>query len=98
MDGSLSRRILTQSGRDYIPHDALIDLGRINAGALDGLTDSNGAELRRTQIGEAALKFSDGRAAAGDDDYIVKRGHESSSREDFRVLIIDATHRRCVAP
>ena len=66
----------------------------IEAGALDRFAHDDGAELRRGEIGEAALKFSDWGAAAGDDDNIVKRGHESSSREDFAILIIDAARRR----
>ena len=86
-DGGLARRILAESGGDDVAHDALVDLRGIDAGALDGLANRDGAELRRAEIGEAALKFSDGGAAAGDDDNIVKRGHESSSREDFALSL-----------
>ena len=62
-DCSLARRILAESGGDDVAHDALIDLRRIDAGALDRFPYRNGAELRRAEIGKATLKFSDGRAA-----------------------------------
>jgi hypothetical protein len=93
----LARWILTESGRHDVTHDALVNLIGFDAGTLDGLANRDSAELRRTEIGEAALKFSDGCAAAGDDDNIVKRGHESSSHEDFATFIIDAPTQECVA-
>ncbi len=83
VDCGLPRGILTESSGDDVAHDAFVDLRRIDAGTSDSLADSDGAKLRSAEVGEAALKFSDGGAAAGNDDYIVKRGHESSSREDF---------------
>ena len=90
IDCGLSRRILPEPRRDDVAHDALVDLRSIDARALHSFAHNDGAKLRRGEIGEAALKFSHRRAAAGNDDNIVKRGHESSSREDFAVFIIDA--------
>ena len=89
-DRGLSRRILTESGGDDVTHNAFVNLLGIEVGALDGLANHDGAELRGAETGQAALKLSYRSATAGDDDYIVKRGHESSSREDFAFLIIDA--------
>jgi len=43
------------------------------------------------------LKFSYWGAAAGDDNNIVERGHESSSREGFALFIIDAQAQKYVA-
>ena len=60
IDCGLSRGILTESGGDDVAHDALVDLCGIDAGALHRLAHGDGAELRRAEIGEAALKFSDG--------------------------------------
>ena len=97
-DCGLPRGILTESGGDDVAHDALVNLRNLDTRALDGFAHRDGAELRSGEIGEAALKFSYGSAAAGDDDNIVKRGHESSSREDFAIFIIDARARECVAP
>ena len=90
IDCGLTRRILTESRGDDVAHDALVDERRIDARALDSLANDERAELRRSEIGEASLKFSYRSAAAGDDDNIVERGHESSSPRIFRVL-----HYRC---
>ena len=46
-------------------------------------------ELRRGEIRQTPLEFSHWNATAGDDDNIVERGHESSSREGFARFIID---------
>src|SRR5207245_4496033 len=78
-DGALPRRILPQSRRYDVAHDAFIHLGGIDAGALHRFAHDDRPELRSAEFGKTALKFSDGGAAAGDDDNIVKRGHESSS-------------------
>src|SRR5579859_293030 len=75
-DCGLARGILAESGGDDVAHDALVDLRGIDAGALDGFAHHDGSELRSPEIGEASLEFSNWSAAAGDDDDIVKRGHE----------------------
>ena len=53
-------RILTESRRDDVAHDALVDLLRIEVRPLHGFAHGDRAQLRRRQIVEAALKFSIG--------------------------------------
>jgi hypothetical protein len=83
-DCGLPRGILSESGGDDVAHDALVNLiGTSRSGALHRFAHHDSTQLRRAQIGETSLKFSYRRTAAGNNDNIVKRGHESSSREDF---------------
>ena len=58
---SLARRILSQPGGHHIAHDAFVHAVGIDAGAFDRFPHHDRAQLRRAEIGERALKFSDRR-------------------------------------
>ena len=75
-DGGLARWILTESSGDDVAHDALVNLLGIDVSAVDGFAHGDGAELRRGEIGETSLKFSDSSATARDDNNLVRCGHE----------------------
>ena len=46
----------------------MVDLLRLEAGALDGGLDDDGAEVGGGEVGVGALEPADGRAGAADDD------------------------------
>ena len=57
-------RILTQSGLDDVAEDGFINFVGVDACAADGFGDDFAAEFDGREAGQAALKFSDGRATA----------------------------------
>src|ERR1039458_9199200 len=57
---------------------------------LHCLAHHDRTQLRRTQIGETALKLSHCRTTTRNDDNIIESRHGSCSREDFATVIIDA--------
>ncbi len=67
LDRRLARRRLPLSGRQHAAEDRLVDRGRFDAGALDGGTDRDGAELARGERREVALKAAHGRTRCTDD-------------------------------
>src|SRR6516162_5051177 len=75
-DCGLTRGVLTEPRWEDVAHDALIDLLGIEGGALHGLAHNDCAELRRGEIGETALKFSDRSAASRNDDNLVETSHK----------------------
>ena len=64
----LPRRVLAVARLDDVAHDALVDRGRIDAGAPHRLAHDQRAELRRRELLQRAEKLSGGRADGGDDD------------------------------
>ena len=94
-DRGLSRRILTESSRNDVAHDAFVDLRGIDGGALHCFANDHGAELRRGKITETSLEFSDRDAATGDDDGIVESRHKMRLLRGFAGFIIDAAGEDC---
>ena len=68
---SLPRRVLPKPCADHVAHDALIDLLRIDVGALHGLAHYDRSQLRSCEIRQAPLKLSDWSPAPRNDDNIV---------------------------
>ena len=79
----LPRRILTDAGGDDVAHDALVHLLRLQIRPLDSLAHSDCADLRRRHVTQAALKFSDRRAASRDDYYTIRTGHNCAPTRSF---------------
>src|SRR5208282_5143389 len=71
----LPSRVLTESGRDDVAHDALVDLRRLQIRSLDGFAHCDRADLRSRHIAQTSLKFSDRRAASRDDHNSIRTGH-----------------------
>ncbi len=71
----LARGILAESGLNDVAHDDFVDLRGLDAGAAHGFGDGFGAELRRGERGESALKFADRGADGGEDDGFGDFGH-----------------------
>ena len=84
----LARRILAQPGRNDIAHNAFIHLLGINFGTLHSFAHRDSAQLRGAQIGERALKLTDGSAHTGDDYdiFIFKLRHNGSAPEGIATL------------
>lgn len=70
--GGLPGGVLSQAGGDNVAHDALVHLIQVlNAGALHGFADNDGAKLGGAEVGERALKLSNGCANTGDDHHVT---------------------------
>ena len=76
-DGGLTRRGLTEAGRQDAAHVDLLDLVGGDARALDGRLDRRGAQLGRLHAVERALETAHGRAGEGDDDDGIGHGRLS---------------------
>ena len=74
----LSRRILSEAGREDVAEDAFLDERRIDAGARDGFAHGNRAELGGLEAFQLAEKFSRRQASGADDD---GRSHVTSPRD-----------------
>ena len=64
----LAGRVLAEPGRDDVAHQALVDGGRLDAGAGDGFAHDQGAELRGGEALEGAQELAGRDADRGDDD------------------------------
>src|SRR5215469_7413645 len=67
-ESGLARGILAESGLHDVAQDGFIHLRGLEAGASNGFGDNFCAEFGSGESGEAALKFSDGRADDGKND------------------------------
>jgi hypothetical protein len=74
VDRSLTRWILSQTRGDDIAHDALVHLVGMESRAAQGFTHHQGTELHGRKTGQCTLKFSNGCAHSGDNDYIFHNG------------------------
>ena len=63
----LPRGVLSQTGADDVAHDALVDQGRIDAGATNRFGDDERAEIGRGEVLQRAEKFAGRRADRADD-------------------------------
>lgn len=63
----LTGRRLAEAGRQHAAHQRLVDLRGLQSGALERGGDGGGAQLRRGERGEFALKGRHRRAGGGDD-------------------------------
>ena len=84
-DRGLSRRILSQAGLHDVAENGFVNLMRIEAGAPDRFGDGFAAEFGCGESGEAALKFSDGRADGGQNDGSF-RAHDKPPEEKRTLL------------
>src|SRR5690606_24187987 len=76
LDRRLARRVLALPRGQDLAHDGLVDLRRLDLGALHRLFDRQRAELRGGQRRQAAVERADG-GARGAGDYDI--GHLRSS-------------------
>jgi hypothetical protein len=67
-DGGLARGSLALAGRKHAAHDGFVDGVGWDASAGDCGADGDGAEFRRSEVFEIALKRADGGAGRADDD------------------------------
>ena len=73
LQGSLTSDVLAQTGLDDAAHVDMVDLLRLNVGAVQSLLDDDGAQLSSGDIGEGAAELANGSTAgAGDDDLFHK--------------------------
>ncbi len=68
VERGLSGGILAVAGLNHVPHDALVDDRRIDAGAADGLTDDVRTEVGSAQIFQRPQEFTARRADGRNDD------------------------------
>src|SRR6185312_12406825 len=68
LDQGLARRRLADTALDHVAHDHFFDGLRIDAGAFDGGTNGDRAELRRGERRQAAEELTDRRAGRRYDD------------------------------
>src|SRR5204862_875197 len=67
-DGGLPRRRLARTRLEHLAHDHVLDLGRLEARALEARPDDDRAELGRLLRGERAAELPERSADCGDDD------------------------------
>src|SRR5438105_12012832 len=67
LERSVARGILADARLQNVPHDHFVYLFRRYPRTFQGLADGDGAELRRTELGESAEIFADWRARRGQD-------------------------------
>ena len=73
LQGSLTSDVLAQTGLDDAAHVDMVDLLRLDIGAVQSLLDDDGAQLSGGDIGEGAAELANGSTAgAGDDDLFHK--------------------------
>jgi len=60
--------ILAESGLHYVAEDGFVDLIGVDPCTADGFSDDFAAKIHGRKSGQAALKFSDGRANGGEYD------------------------------
>ena len=73
LDAGLTGHVLAQARLDDAAHVDMVDLLRLDAGAVDGLLDDDGAQLGSRDVGQRAAEFADGSTAgAGNDDLFHK--------------------------
>ncbi len=73
LQGSLTSDVLAQTGLDDAAHVDMVDLLRLDVGAVQSLLDDDGAQLSGGDIGEGAAELANGSTAgAGDDDLFHK--------------------------
>ena len=68
-DGAGDEAVLAPGA--HLADDALVNDGRVDAGALDGLGDDDGAHVDGGQRLQAAAELAHGGAGAGDDDDVL---------------------------
>ena len=67
-DRRLARRVLAGAGGQHLAQDDFVDVGRLDAGALERGLDGDLAELVRRQAGQRAVERADRGAGGADDD------------------------------
>src|SRR5699024_3118564 len=65
---SLTCHVLAQAGLDDAAHIDMVHLLGLDAGAVDGLLDDDGAQVGGRGVGQGAAKFTNGGAACRCDD------------------------------
>ena len=73
LDLRLARGDLALAGLEHLAHDDVLDLLRLDVGALERGLDGGAAELGRVERGEAAAELADRRARGAEDDGLGHR-------------------------
>ena len=74
LERRLSRRRLAEAGADDVAENALVDGGRVDAGAAHGFTHGNGTQFGRLEILQAAEELAGRRSHGADDDGFTHDG------------------------
>jgi hypothetical protein len=81
VDSGLTRRGLSASALNYLPHNNFVDVLRVEPGPLDGLLNGQSAKLWRRKIDQTAVQHTNSRAAGRDNVRVTSFSHVSISSE-----------------